>query len=103
MATGALTVLNKFTGLRRANARHDPQRFSCRGLSFYVGNEICTTVKGGEKVSVPLYLSSMSSVDYGKQLRLSFQMKAYQRNWRNFVGYDGLKAHRLPTLSAKRA
>ncbi|MBK7653479.1 MAG: hypothetical protein IPJ20_25915 [Flammeovirgaceae bacterium] len=32
-------------------------------------------MKGGEKVSVPLYFSSMTSVDYGKQLRLSFQLK----------------------------
>jgi len=39
------------------------------------GNEICTTVKGGETVKVPLYLSSMTGTDYGKQLKLSYQVK----------------------------
>jgi hypothetical protein len=39
------------------------------------GNEICVTVKGGEQVNVPLYLSSMTDTDYGKQLKLSYQLK----------------------------
>ena len=39
------------------------------------GNEICKTVNGGETVKIPLYLSSMTSVDYGKQLKLSYQLK----------------------------
>ena len=39
------------------------------------GNEICRTVKGGVPVKVPLYLSSMTGKDYGKQLKLSYQLK----------------------------
>jgi hypothetical protein len=38
------------------------------------GNEICTTVSGGASVKVPLYLSSMTSTDYGKQVKLSYQL-----------------------------
>lgn len=38
------------------------------------GNEICQTVKGGEEVRVPLYLSSMTSQDFGKQLNLRYEL-----------------------------
>jgi hypothetical protein len=38
------------------------------------GNEICKTVKGGEQIEVPLYLSSMSSTDYGNQIKLNWQL-----------------------------
>jgi hypothetical protein len=65
---------NKFTGLEELMPGMTLNDFHA-AVYLSVGNEICTTVKGGEKVSVPLYFSSMSSVDYGKQLRLSFQMK----------------------------
>jgi hypothetical protein len=65
---------NKFTGMEslmpgmKLNDLHAPVFLS-------TGNEICKTVKGGEQVKVPLYLSSMTSADYGKQLRLSYQLK----------------------------
>jgi len=65
---------NKFTGLEelvpgmKLNDLHSLVYIS-------TGNEICSTVKGGETVKVPLYFSSMTSVDYGKQLKLSFQLK----------------------------
>ena len=65
---------NKFTGLEelmpgmKLNDLHAPVYIS-------TGNEISKTVNGGETIRVPLYLSSMTSVDYGKQLKLSFQMK----------------------------
>jgi hypothetical protein len=39
------------------------------------GNDISKTVNGGETIIVPLYLSSMTGTDYGKQVKLSFQMK----------------------------
>lgn len=38
------------------------------------GNEISKTVKGSEQVTVPLYLSSMTSTDYGKQIKLNWQL-----------------------------
>jgi hypothetical protein len=65
---------NKFTGLQellpgmKLNDLH-------AGVYLSTGNEICKTVAGGEQVKVPLYLSSMTSVDYGKQLKLSYQVK----------------------------
>lgn len=64
---------NKFTGLEelmpgmKLNDLHADVYLS-------TGNEICKTVAGGEQVKVPLYLSSMTSVDYGKQLKLSYQV-----------------------------
>jgi len=39
------------------------------------GNEICKTVQGGEKVNVPLYLSSMTATDFGKQVKLKWELK----------------------------
>ena len=65
---------NKFTGIEdlmpgmKLNDLHAPVYLS-------TGNEICKTVKGGEQVKVPLYLSSMVGTDYGKQLKLSYQLK----------------------------
>ena len=65
---------NKFTGLEelvpgmKLNDLHSAVYISS-------GNEICSTVKGGEMVKVPLYLSSMTGIDFGKQLRLTFQLK----------------------------
>ncbi len=64
---------NKFTGLEelmpgmKLNDFHAPVYIS-------TGNEICATVSGGATVKVPLYLSSMTSTDYGKQVKLSFQL-----------------------------
>ncbi len=65
---------NKFTGVEeimpgmKVNDFHAPVYIS-------TGNEISKTVNGGEKVTVPLYLSSMSAADYGKQLKLTYQLK----------------------------
>lgn len=64
----------KYTGLEELmpgmslNDLHAPVYLS-------TGNEICVTVKGGEQVNVPLYLSSMTGTDYGNQLKLSYQLK----------------------------
>jgi hypothetical protein len=64
---------NKFTGLEeimpgmKLNDLHSP-------LYLSTGNEICTTVKGGEQIKVPLYFSSMTGVDFGKQVKLSYQL-----------------------------
>jgi hypothetical protein len=38
------------------------------------GNEICRTVKGGEQVGVPLYLSSMTDRDFGKELTIVYEL-----------------------------
>lgn len=65
---------NKFTGLEeimpgmKLNDLHAPVFIS-------TGNEISQTVNGGEKVTVPLYFSSMTAADYGKQLKLTYQLK----------------------------
>ncbi|HEY5824441.1 MAG TPA: sugar-binding domain-containing protein [Cyclobacteriaceae bacterium] len=65
---------NKFTGIEdimpgmKLNDLHAPVYIS-------TGNEISKTVAGGEKVTVPLYLSSMTAADYGKQLKLTYQLK----------------------------
>ena len=64
---------NKFTGVEdmvpgmKVNDFHTPVYLS-------TGNEICKTVNGGEKVEVPLFLSSMTDVDYGNQLKLTYQL-----------------------------
>jgi hypothetical protein len=64
---------NKFTGMEelmkdmKLNDLHAP-------IYLSTGNEICKTVQGGEPVKVPLFLSSMTDTDYGKQLRLSYQL-----------------------------
>jgi hypothetical protein len=64
---------NKYTGLEdlmpgmKLNDLHAPVYIS-------TGNEISATVKGGETVSVPIYLSSMTPVDYGKELKLFYQV-----------------------------
>jgi hypothetical protein len=102
MGTGALIALNKFTGFEELMPGMTLNDFHA-AVYLSTGNEICTTVKGGEKVSVPTLLSSMSNVDYGKQLRLSFQLKHTNSIGETSLGYDGFKADRLPTLSAKRA
>jgi hypothetical protein len=64
---------NKYTGLdaifpgMTLNDLHAPVFIS-------TGNEICKTVKGGESLSVPLYLSSMTDVNHGTQLRLTYEL-----------------------------
>ncbi|MFZ6001470.1 MAG: glycoside hydrolase family 2 protein [Bacteroidota bacterium] len=65
---------NKFTGVEeilpgmKVNDFHAPVYVS-------TGNEICYTVNGGQKVSVPLIISSMIGTDFGKTLKLAFQLK----------------------------
>jgi hypothetical protein len=65
---------NKFTGMEdlmkgmKLNDLHADVYLS-------TGNEICKTVKGGETVTVPLYISSMTSKDFGKQLKLKWELK----------------------------
>jgi Glycosyl hydrolases family 2, sugar binding domain/Glycosyl hydrolases family 2/Glycosyl hydrolases family 2, TIM barrel domain len=64
---------NKFTGLEelmpgmKLNDFHSPVYLSA-------GNEICKTVNGGESIKIPLFLSSMTDADHGKQLKLSYQL-----------------------------
>ncbi len=68
---------NKFTGVEdifpgmKVNDFHTPVYLS-------TGNEICKTVNGGEKVEIPLFLSSMTDADYGNQLKLTYQLSPYQ-------------------------
>lgn len=38
------------------------------------GNDICVSVKGGEEVEVPLYLSVMTGDDHGKELTLQYEL-----------------------------
>ena len=38
------------------------------------GGEICLTVNGGEKIKVPLYISSMTPKDYGKELIIDYEL-----------------------------
>lgn len=65
---------NKFTGVEEIlpgmtlNDFHAPVYLS-------TGNEICYTVTGGQKVSVPLFISSFVSTDFGKSLKISGQLK----------------------------
>jgi hypothetical protein len=64
---------NKFTGIEaivpgmKLNDLHAPVFIS-------TGNEICKTVKGGEKIAVPLYLSSMTDASYGENLTLTYEV-----------------------------
>ncbi|MEZ5043411.1 MAG: glycoside hydrolase family 2 TIM barrel-domain containing protein [Saprospiraceae bacterium] len=39
------------------------------------GNEICQTVRGGEEVQVPLYLSVMTDVALGDQIKMTYQLE----------------------------
>jgi hypothetical protein len=65
---------NKFTGVEsifpgmKLNDFHAPVYLS-------TGNEISRTVKGGERITIPLYLSSMTDADYGKQVKVTFQLQ----------------------------
>ncbi len=74
----------KFTGMEelmpgmKLNDLHAPVYLS-------TGNDIAKTVKGGETIKVPLYLSSMTGMDYGKQLKLTFKL-----NHTNAVGETSL-------------
>jgi len=65
---------NKFTGFEELMPG---MKLNDMHASVYLstGNEICETVKGGDEIKVPLYLSSMTDVDYGKHLKLIFQLK----------------------------
>jgi len=65
---------NKFTGLEELMPGMKLKDLHA-DVYLSTGNEICKTVAGGEQVKVPLYLSSMTSVDYGKQLKLSYEVK----------------------------
>ena len=71
---------NKYTGIEdifpgmKVNDFHTPVYLS-------TGNEICKTVNGGEKVEVPLFLSSMTDADYGNQLKLTYQLSLI-----NYIG-----------------
>jgi len=38
------------------------------------GNEICRTVRGGETVEVPLFLSSMTAREVGPEIRISYEL-----------------------------
>ncbi len=64
---------NKFTGLEELMPGMKLNDFHA-DVYLSTGNEICTTVKGGESVKIPLYISSMTGVDYGKQLKLSYEV-----------------------------
>lgn len=65
---------NKFTGVEEifpgmtVNDFHAPVYVS-------TGNEICYTVPGGQQVSVPVIISSMTDKDFGKSLKLEMQLK----------------------------
>ena len=77
---------NKFTGVEALMPGMKLNDFHAL-VYLSTGNEICRTVKGGEKVKVPLYLSSMTGTDYGKQLRFSYQL-----NLTNSIGETSLVA-----------
>lgn len=65
---------NKFTGVEELFPGMKLNDFHSL-VYLSTGNEICQTLNGGENVSVPLYMSSMTDVDYGKQLKLSYQVQ----------------------------
>ncbi len=77
---------NKFTGVDELMPGMKLNDFHAL-VYLSTGNEICKTVKGGEHVTVPLYLSSMTNADYGKQLTLSYQL-----NLTNSIGETSLIA-----------
>lgn len=64
---------NKFTGIE---AIVPGMKLNDLHASVFIstGNEICKTVKGGEKIAVPLYLSSMTDANYGDNLTLTYEV-----------------------------
>ena len=52
-------------------------------LYLSTGNEICRTVKGGEQVEVPLFISSMNGEGYGGSLIINYEMSHI-----NYLGED---------------
>ena len=38
------------------------------------GGQICQTVSGGEKIDVPLFISSMTPKEYGKELVIDYKL-----------------------------
>ena len=43
------------------------------------GGEICQTVMGGEKIKVPLFISSMTSKDFGNELTVEYELSHINR------------------------
>jgi hypothetical protein len=43
------------------------------------GGEICQTVMGGEKIKVPLFISSMTSIDFGNELTVEYELSHINR------------------------
>ena len=78
---------NKFTGFEELMPG---MKLNDMHASVYLstGNEICETVKGGDEIKVPLYLSSMTDVDHGMHLKLIFQLKLT-----NSIGETSLVAY----------
>lgn len=64
---------NKFTGVEQLMPGMKINDFHA-DVYLSTGNEICNTVTGGSSVTVPLYISSMTGTDYGKQLKLTYQV-----------------------------
>jgi len=64
---------NKYTGLSEImdgmtiNDFHSP-------IYLSTGNEICKTVNGNQKLKIPLYLSSMTDINYGKKLKIEYEL-----------------------------
>ncbi|MBA4056039.1 MAG: glycoside hydrolase family 2, partial [Marivirga sp.] len=63
---------NKFTGVEEIFPGMKVNDFHST-VYISAGNEICKTVNGGEKIDLPLYLSSMTDSDFGK-LKLSYKL-----------------------------
>lgn len=64
---------NKFTGVEEIfpgmtiNDFHAPVYIS-------TGNEICYSVKGGQTVSIPIFISSFTDTDFGKSLKVAGEL-----------------------------
>ena len=64
---------DKFTGLGEIvegmslNDLHSPVYLS-------TGNQICQTVNGGERVEVPLFLSSMTDKNFGSEVKITYEL-----------------------------
>ncbi len=65
------------------------------------GNEICRTVKGGESIKIPLFLSSMTGKDLGDNLIISYELSILNSIGENSTGLRRKPGCGLQPMDAK--
>ena len=97
-----ITGLDKISNGMSLNDFHSPVFLS-------TGVEICKSVKGGEEINVPLFLSSMTSKDFGDELVIDYELSHTNSIAKEFkvtsgklnIKYEPWKNESLSTIDLK--